>query len=117
MKRRILNSEATLLIDNRLTGIHQTVTIQVRSAGNVFVATQQNDLQQLDSTGSPVNGLKLSQANSVEDGRFANFIGQLWARSDVGADVDVNIINVDPPRQSRLGRTNTPANAPRWGNT
>src|SRR5712664_433138 len=118
MKRRALNTEATRIIDNRSTGVRQTVKLQVTSAGTVFIATQQNDLQQLDSTGSPVNGIRLKQTNSIEDGTWVDFLGELWMRSDVGVDIEVTIHN-SPPQFNRPPRqmsTNTPWNAPRWGN-
>jgi len=104
------------VIDNRSSGVRQTVKIQVRSAGNVFVSTQQNDLQQLDITGSPVNGTKLTQTSTVEDGTYTDFLGTLWWRSDVGADADVTVFNSpkqynDPPK----GRIPIPYNAPGWG--
>ena len=116
MKRRALNTEATLLHDNRSGGVRQTVIVQVRTAGNVWISTQQNDLQQLDSTGAPINGLKLSQANSPTDGKFEDFLGMLWWRSDVGVDAEVFIHNSpkqfnDKPRPTR----GIPYNAPTWG--
>ena len=120
MRYRVLNSEVKNLIDNRSTGVRQTVIIQVKTAGNVWISTQLNgsDLQQLDSTGAPVNGLKLSQANSPADGKFEDFQGVLFARSDVGVDVDVTVHNsppqmYNPPKPTR----GIPSWAPRWGNT
>jgi len=117
VRRRALKTEATLIIDNRTSGVRQTVKLQVLSAGTIFISTQQNDLQQLDSSGSPINGLRLTQANSIEDGTYRDFLGQLWMRSDVGVDVDVTIHNSpkqfnDPPKTVR---PSIPYNAPLWG--
>jgi hypothetical protein len=105
MKRRALNTEATKIVDNTSTGVRQTIKIQVLSAGNVFISTQENDLQQLTAGGSPVNGLKLSQANSIQDGTFQDFLGALWMRSDVGVDIDVTIFNSPPQNNQKPKRT------------
>lgn len=117
MKRRILNSEATPIIDNRATGIRQTVKVQVLSAGTVFVSTQYGDLNQVDNAGTPVNGTRLTQASPVTDGTYQDFLGVLYARSDVGVDVDVTIFNSPPqgPQPRKLAQSNTPWNAPRFG--
>lgn len=117
MKRRVLNTEAVTLIDNRASGVRQTVKVQVLTAGTVFISTQQNDLQQL-SGGIPVNGLRLVQANSIQDGTFTDFLGVLYARSDVGVDVEVEIFNSPPQFNTGakpLKTTYTPWNAPRFG--
>jgi hypothetical protein len=116
VKRRILNSESTPIIDNRVSGVRQTVKIQVISLGTVFISTQYGDLNQLDNTGAPVNGTRLTQASPVQDGTYADFLGVLYARSDIGVDCDVTIFN--SPQQGvkiQLPQSNTPWNAPRFG--
>jgi hypothetical protein len=116
MKRRVLKTEATLCIDNRSTGVRQTVKIQVLSAGTVFVSTQRDELQQLDNTGSPVNGTRLTQASPIQDGTYSDFLGQLWMRSDVGADVDITIFNSPEQLHAKPKiRLTIPTNAPLWG--
>lgn len=117
MRRRALNTEATLLIDNRSSGVRQTVKVQVLSAGTVFISTQQNDLQMLTVAGVPVNGLRLTQASPIQDGTFMDFLGAMYVRSDVGTDIEVEIYNspIQSPRTKFPASTNTPWNAPQFG--
>jgi hypothetical protein len=119
MKRHALKSEATQVIDNRSTGVRQTVVVQVLGPGTVFITTVRNDLYHLDNNGSPVNGLRLTQLNSVQDGRFMDFLGEMWMRSDQngGTDVDITINNStnQAPDKPRMHRPYISTHAPRWG--
>lgn len=117
MRRRALTTEATNLVDNRSTGVRQTVRIQVLGPGTVYISTQQNDLQQLDITSAPVNGLRLTQLSSIADGTFFDFLGQLWVRADQGVDIEVNLTNSPPQMNIAVEnkRPSIPYNAPIWG--
>lgn len=117
MKRQVQKTTATCLIDNTASGARQTVIIQVLGPGTVFISTQPNgnDLNHVDNTGSPVNGLRLTQVNSVEDGKFRDFLGHLWVRADQAVDIDVTI-HSSPQSMSELRKRNSNIsfNAPKW---
>lgn len=119
MKRRALSTEATCLLDNSSTGVRQTVRLQVLGPGTVFVSTQQNDLQQLNAAGSPVNGIRLTQLSSIVDGTFTDFLGALWIRADQGVDIEVNITNSPPQMNAKPTKERVPIpwNAPTFGNS
>lgn len=117
MKRQVQQTTATCLIDNTSSGARQTVILQVLGPGTVFVSTQPNgnDLNQVDSTNSPVNGLRLTQVSSIEDGKFRDFLGHLWVRADQPVDIDVTIHNSPQYANDLKKRTSNIAyNAPNW---